>query len=127
MLDIDLHSIRTLWLFHSWAFDLIGPISPPSKRYKRILTTTGLSRKWVEAIPLKNVTRPVVANFIKENISRFGVSKTILLDNDTPFINKHKKSLHETYQMKHHKSTPYYPKGNEQTEATKKDLDQNFE
>ncbi|GMP96894.1 hypothetical protein CsSME_00045332 [Camellia sinensis var. sinensis] len=120
---VDLHSIRTPWPFHTWAFDLIGPISTSSKGYKWILAATELSTKWVEAIPLKNATGPAVANFIKENIiCRFGVPNTILSDNGTPFINKYVKSLLETYQVKHHKSTPYYPKGNGQAEATNKTL-----
>ncbi|GMP48863.1 hypothetical protein CsSME_00016061 [Camellia sinensis var. sinensis] len=120
---VDLHSIRTPWPFHTWAFDLIGPISTSSKGYKWILAATELSTKWVKAIPLKNATGPTVANFIKENIiCRFGVPNTILSDNGTPFINKYVKSLLETYQVKHHKSTPYYPKGNGQAEATNKTL-----
>ncbi|XP_028052406.1 protein NYNRIN-like [Camellia sinensis] len=90
------------------------------KLYRR---TTELSTKWVEAIPLKKATGPVVSNFIKENIiCRFGVPNTILSDNGTPFINKYVKSLLETYQVKHHKSTPYYPKGNGQAEATNRTL-----
>ncbi|XP_028076397.1 uncharacterized protein LOC114278525 [Camellia sinensis] len=100
-----------------------GLISTPSKGYKWILAATELSTKWVEAIPLKNATGPAVANFIKENIiCRFGVPNTILSDNGTPLINKYVKSLLETYQVKHHKSTPYYPKGNGQAEATNKTL-----
>ncbi|XP_028113348.1 uncharacterized protein LOC114311403 [Camellia sinensis] len=38
------------------------------------------------------------------------------------FLNKYMKSLLETYQVKHHKSTPYYRKGNGQAEATNKTL-----
>ncbi|CAL5441146.1 unnamed protein product [Camellia sinensis] len=120
---VDLHSIRTPWPFHTWAFDLIRPISTPSKGYKWILVATELSTKWVEAILLKNATGPIVANFIKENIiCRFGVPNTIISDNGTAFIKKYVKSLLETYQVKHHKSTPYYPKGNGQAEATNKTL-----
>ncbi|XP_028124108.1 uncharacterized protein K02A2.6-like [Camellia sinensis] len=120
---VDLHSTRTPWPFHTWAFDLIGPISTPSKGYQWILAATELSIKWVEEIPLKKATGPVVSNFIKENIiCRFGVPNTILSDNGTPFINKYVKNLLETYQVKHHKSTPYYPKKNGQAEATNKTL-----
>ncbi|CAL5444637.1 unnamed protein product [Camellia sinensis] len=120
---VDLYSIRTPWPFHTWAFDLIGPISTPSKGYKWILVATELSTKWVEVILLKNATGPVVANFIKENIiCRFGVPNTIISDNSTAFIKKYVKSLLETYQVKHHKSTPYYSKGNGQAEATNKTL-----
>ncbi|XP_028123469.1 uncharacterized protein K02A2.6-like [Camellia sinensis] len=122
-LAVDLHSIRTPWPFHSWTFDLIRPIYIPSKGYKWILAATELSTKWGETIPLKNATRPTFVNFIKENIiCRFGVPNTIISDNGTPFINKYVKSLLETYQVKHHKSTPYYPKWNGQAEAINKTL-----
>ncbi|CAL5356133.1 unnamed protein product [Camellia sinensis] len=94
---------------------------PTLNDWENHLTT--IQPEWVEAIPLKNATGPAVANFIKENIiCRFGVPNTILSDNGTPFINKYVKSLLETYQVKHHKSTPYYPKGNGQAEATNKTL-----
>ena len=39
-------------------------------------------------------------------------------DNGTPFINKDMKGLIEAYHFKHGSSTPYYPQGNCQAEAT---------
>ncbi|XP_028061121.1 uncharacterized protein LOC114264641 [Camellia sinensis] len=84
---------------------------------------TKLSTKWAEAIPLKNTTVPAVTNFLKENIIyRFRVLSTIISNNGTPFINNHVKNRLETYQVRHHKSTHYYPKGNGQAEATNKTL-----
>ena len=47
---IKLHNIITPWLFHTWAFDLIGPINLPSKGYTWILAATKCFTKWVEAI-----------------------------------------------------------------------------
>ncbi|XP_028090711.1 uncharacterized protein LOC114290911 [Camellia sinensis] len=64
-----------------------------------------------------------VANFIKENIIyKFVIPKVILSNNGTPFVNCHVGRLLDTYQIKHHKSTPYYPQGNRQAEATNKTL-----
>ncbi|XP_028115035.1 uncharacterized protein K02A2.6-like [Camellia sinensis] len=64
-----------------------------------------------------------VTNFIKENIiCRFGIPKVMLSDNGTPFVNCHVGILLDTYQIKHHKSTPYYPQENGQAEATNKTL-----
>ena len=60
-----------------------------------------------------------MANFIREYIIiRFGISKRLISDNGTPFINKDMKNLTEMYYIKHRRSTPYYPKGNGQAEAT---------
>ena len=60
-----------------------------------------------------------MANFIKEHIiTRFGILKRLISDNGTPFINKDMKNLTEAYYIKHGRSTPYYPQGNGQVEAT---------
>jgi len=29
----NLQSMVTLWPFHTWGLDLVGPINPPSNRY----------------------------------------------------------------------------------------------
>ncbi|XP_030939685.1 uncharacterized protein LOC115964526 [Quercus lobata] len=72
-----------------------------------------------QAIPLKNATRAAVANFIREHIStRFGIPKRLISNNGTLFINKDMKNLTEAYHIKHVRSTPYYPQGNGQVEAT---------
>ena len=64
-----------------------------------------------------------MANFIKENIIvRFGVPHRIISDNGTPFVNSDVRRMLEFYQVKHHRSSPYYPQGNGQAEATNKTL-----
>ena len=68
---------------------------------------------------MKKAIGVVVANFIKEHIiTRFGIPKRLISDNGTPFINKDMKNLTEAYYIKHGRSTPYYPQGNGQAEAT---------
>ena len=67
---------------------------------------------------MKKVTGAIVANFIKEHIiTRFGIPRRLISDNGTPFINKDQKGLTEAYYIKHGRSTPYYPQGNDQAEA----------
>ena len=120
---VALHSLTTPWPFHTWAFDLIGPIHPSSRGCIWILVGTECFTKWVEAIPLKKATGPAVANFMKEHIiCRFGIPKRVLSDNGTPFVNSHVRQLLASYGIDHAKSTPYYPKGNGQAEATNKTL-----
>ena len=64
-----------------------------------------------------------MANFIKENIIvRFGVPHRIISENGIPFVNSDVRKMLELYQVKHHRSSPYYPQGNEQAEATNKTL-----
>ncbi|XP_075670022.1 uncharacterized protein LOC142639768 [Castanea sativa] len=105
--------MTTPWPYHTWGLDLIGPINPLANGYIWILAATEYFTKWVEAIPLKKVTRAVVVNFIRGHIiTRFGIPRRLISDNRTPFINKDMKNLTEAYYIKHGRSTPYYPQGN---------------
>ena len=64
-----------------------------------------------------------MANLIKENIIiRFGGPHRIISDNGMPFVNNDVRKMLEFYQVKHHRSSPYYPQGNGQAEATNKTL-----
>ena len=64
-----------------------------------------------------------MAHFIKENIIvSFGVPHRIISDNGTPFVNNDVRKMLEFYQVKHYRSSPYYPQGNGQAEATNKTL-----
>ena len=72
---------------------------------------------------MKKATSSSVANFLKENIiCHFGVRNKFISDNDTPFLNKDVHCLTEWYFIAHTTSTPYYPKGNGQVEASNKRL-----
>ena len=64
-----LNPIIKSWPFRGWAIDLIGQIFPSSsKGHKFILVATDYFTKWVEAIPLKNVTSSNMIEFVKEHI-----------------------------------------------------------
>ena len=64
-----------------------------------------------------------MTNFIKENIIvRFGEPHRIINNNGTPFVNNDVRKMQDFYQVKHHRSSPYYPQGIGQAEATKKTL-----
>ena len=102
---------------------MVGPINPPPRGYIWILVATEYFTKWAEAVPLHKVTGGEVANFIKENIIvRFGVPHKIISDNGTAFVNSEVRKMLEFYQVKHHRSSPYYSQGNGQAEVTNKTL-----
>ena len=113
----------TPWPFQTWGIDLVGPINPPLHGYIWILVATKYFTKWAAAMPLHKTTGGAVANFIKENIIvRFRVPHRIISDNGTPFVNSEVRKILEFYQVKHHRSSPYYPQGNGQAKATNKTL-----
>ena len=97
---------------------MVGPVNPPSRGYIWILLATEYFTKWAEAVPLQKAIGGAVVNFIKENIIvRFGVSQRIISDNGTPFVNSDVRKMLEFYQVKHHRSLPYYPQGNGQVKG----------
>ncbi|XP_051115801.1 uncharacterized protein LOC127240971 [Andrographis paniculata] len=67
--------------------DIIGKIHPPSSRRQSfILVATDYFTKWIEAVPLANVTYQEVIKFVKEHIiHRYGISQTITTDQGTVF------------------------------------------
>jgi hypothetical protein len=119
----SLQNMATPWPFHTWGLDHIGPINPPSDRYIWILVATEYFSKWVEVIPLHKATGAAMANFIRDHIiTRFGIPHKIISDNGTPFVNKNVREVLKHYRIKHRRSTPYYPQGNGQAEATNRML-----
>ena len=82
-----LQDMTTLWPFHTWGLDLIGPIHPPSNGYIWILVATEHFTKWVEVLPLKKAAGSIVSNFIREHIlTRFRIPRRLISDNGILFI-----------------------------------------
>ena len=101
---------------------MIGQIYPPSsKNHKFILVVTDYFTKWVEAIPLKNVTSKEMIEFVKEHIIyRFGIPQTITTDQGTIFTFDEFKECAIGMGIKLLNSSPYYAQSNDQAEASNK-------
>jgi len=112
------------WLFRGWAIDLIGQIYPPSiKGHKFILDATDYFTKWVEAIPLKKVTKANMIDFVKELIIyRFGIPQTITTDQGTMFTSGEFDEFAIGMGIKVLNSSPYYAQANGQAEASNKGI-----
>ncbi|WVZ76831.1 LOW QUALITY PROTEIN: hypothetical protein U9M48_024760 [Paspalum notatum var. saurae] len=71
-----LNPIVKPWPFRGWGMDMIGQLNPPtSKGHKWILVATDYFTKWVEAVPMKNVTVKDVVNFVKEQFTGLAFHK----------------------------------------------------
>ncbi|XP_025628107.1 uncharacterized protein [Arachis hypogaea] len=107
-----------------WALDLIGQIHPPSsKGHKFILVGVDYFSKWVEAIPLREVTHNEIIDFIEEHIvHRFGIPQSITTNQGTMFIGKKVMEYAKSRDIKMLSSTPYYAQANGQVEAANKIL-----
>jgi len=112
------------WPFRGWAIDLISQIYPPSsKGHKFILVATDYFTKWVEAIPLKEVTSANMNDFVKEHIIyRFGIPQTITTDQGTMFTLGEFDEFAIGMGIKVLNSFPYYAQANGQAEASNKGI-----
>jgi len=110
------------WPFRGWRINLIGQIYPPSsKNHKFILVAADYFTKWVEAVPLKNVTSKEMIEFVKEHIIyRFGIPQTITTDQGTMFTSDEFEDFATGMGIKLLNSSPYYAQANGQAEASNK-------
>ena len=120
----ELHSVGKPWPFRGWALDVIGEIKPKSsKGHKYILVGIDYFTKWVEAIPLPNVTQNVVIEFIQKCIIYiFGIPETITTNQGSVFTGQKMVQLSEDTVFKLLTSTPYYAQANGQVEAANKNI-----
>lgn len=86
-----------------------------------LITATDYFLKWVEAEPLVTTTEADVQRFVWQNIvTRFEVPYAIVSDNGSQFVDKELTGLCEEFGIRFFNSTPSYPQGNGQAEATNK-------
>lgn len=79
--------------------------------------------KWVEAEALTIITKAKVQSFVWKNIvCRFGIPKTIILDNGRQFDNQVFRSFCSGLGIKNHFSSPGHPQANRQTKVTNRTL-----
>ena len=96
---------------------------PTSFGYSYIFVGVDYVSKWVEAIPCKTNYHREVLKFLKEIVfSRFMVTKSIISDGGTLFLNKPFATLLAKFGMKHKVATPYHPQTSRQVELDNKEI-----
>ena len=84
-----------------------------------ILAKTNYFSKWVEVVPLREVKKKTIVEFIRKNILfRYGVT-----DNGKQFYNNLVNKLCEKFSFKQHNSSMYNALANGLTEAFNKTLE----
>ncbi|KAL0299882.1 UNVERIFIED_CONTAM: hypothetical protein Sangu_3148800 [Sesamum angustifolium] len=63
-----LHPTVASWPFDAWGLDVVGPLTKSSGGHLYILAATDYFSKWAEAVPLKEVKKENVADFIRTHI-----------------------------------------------------------
>ena len=96
--------------FKRVAVDLVGPISPPSENgHQYILTLVDYATRYLEAIALKRIDTPTVAEALVDMFSRLGIPEEILSDLGTKFVSECMEEVNRLLSIRHLTTTPYHP------------------
>ena len=116
-----LNPLSNPWPFAQWDLDIIGPFPKVAGNKKYLLVGTDYFTKWVKAEPLANIKDVDAKRFVWRNIvTRFRVPRTLISDNELQFDSKAFRRYCCELGIANRYSTPTYPQGNEQVEASNK-------
>ena len=104
------HSVVVPWPFTWWGLDIIGklPIVKAGKCF--VLLMTDYFTNWFEAKSYSNVMKNDVINFLwKYIICRFGLPKSLKIDNGTQFNNLKIEGFYKMYGITVNYSPVYHP------------------
>ena len=104
--------------------DIVGPfdIAPPECRYA--ITLTDYYSKWPEVAFTHTITTEAVITFLSTVFSRHGNPLSIVTDNGVQFTSAAFAAFLQERQIRHHRSSLYYPAANGQIERFNRVLKQ---
>ena len=116
--------------FEAVHIDLVGPL-PPAKQFgetytsnnRYILTMIDRATRWVEAVPLDNISAATVAiKFLETWISRFGVPLYLISDRGAQFESELFQELSKMIGFHRLRTTSYHPQTNGMVERMHRTL-----
>ncbi|KAG7588540.1 Ribonuclease H-like superfamily [Arabidopsis suecica] len=118
-----LSSISALYPFMRWSMDIVGPMHCSTRGVQYLLVLTAYFSKWIEAEAYISIHDSVVKTFLwKHIICCYGVPYEIVTDNGPQFISNDFEEFCSAWGIKLSYSTPRYPQGNGQAEASNKTI-----
>ena len=96
--------------FKRVAVDLVGPIAPPSENgHQYILTLVDYATRYPEAIALKRIETPTVAEALVDMFSQLGILEEILSDLGTHLVSECMEEVNRLLSIRHLTTTPHHP------------------
>ncbi|XP_028111758.1 uncharacterized protein LOC114310044 [Camellia sinensis] len=109
--------------YQALIIDVVGPLAKSSTGHLYILATTDYFFKWAEVVPLKEVKKETIVDFIKSHIIyQYVIHRYIITDNGKPFYSSLIDKLCERFGFKQRNSSMYNALANGLVEAFNKTL-----
>ena len=105
--------IISLWPFAQWGIDLIRALPMGKGQVKFAVVAVDYFTEWAEVEPLATITEKQMENFMIRNIiSRFGVPRVLVSENDRQFVTPVFRQFCSSYGISNHYSPPEHPQAN---------------
>jgi hypothetical protein len=99
--------------FHTVHIDLVGPLPTTSKGKSYILTMIDHFTRWVEAVPMSNISAQSCAQqFLSTWVSRYGLPVCVVSDQGTQFESVLFNSMLQRLGIQRRRATAYHPQTN---------------
>ena len=96
--------------FRRVTVDLVGPISPASKKgYRYILTLVDYATRYPEAVPLKNIETETAVKALLNMFCRLGTPEKIRCDLSSKFVSQCMEEVSRSLAINQLPTTSYYP------------------
>jgi cleavage and polyadenylation specificity factor subunit 1 len=93
--------------------DIVGPLPVSRRGSAYMLTMVDRFSRWVEAVPIKNITaRNCAEVFLANWVARFGVPEVVVSDQGRQFESSLFNELLQLLGIKRARTTPYHPQTN---------------
>ena len=111
------------WPFDIWGLDIVESFSKPSGGHIFILAAIDYFTKWTETVPLREVKKENVIDFIHQHIIYpYEIPCSIITNNGKSFYNTAMNRLCEKFNFKQYNSFMYYAAANGFVETFNKTL-----
>lgn len=102
------------------AIDIVGKLPRSHDGKFFMLTIIDHYSRFLEAIPLHNITSSTIIKALNNYFARFGLPKIILSDNGTNFCSEEIENFFSDLKIEHRKTSIYFPRSNGTVEKAHK-------
>jgi cleavage and polyadenylation specificity factor subunit 1 len=111
--------------FHTVHIDIVGPLPTSRSGKQYLLTMMDHFTRWIEAIPITNISAEKCAITFMENwVCRYGVPANIISDQGTQFESAFFNSLLQHLGIQRQRTTAYHPQSNGAVERSHRTIKQ---